>query len=52
MSDPRQAAIERAVRAASLALLSRGVGITEALAMVATAMGGTKKAEMLQTTNI
>jgi hypothetical protein len=41
-SDPRQAAVERAVKAAALALLSREIGISEALAAVAAAMGGTK----------
>lgn len=42
MSDSRQAAIELAVKAAALALLSREIGISEALAVVAAAMGGTK----------
>ncbi len=40
-SDPRQAAVELAVKTATLALLSREIGISEALAAVATAMGGT-----------
>src|SRR5437879_796170 len=40
-SDPRQAAVERAVKAAALALLARQIGVSEALAAVTTAMGGT-----------
>lgn len=41
-TDPRQAAVERAVKAAATALLARDIGISEALAAVATAMGDTK----------
>jgi hypothetical protein len=41
IDDPRQAAVERAVKAATEALLSREIGIREALATVGIAMGGT-----------
>ena len=41
-ADPRQAAVERAVKAAAMALLARDIGISEALAAVATAIGGTE----------
>jgi hypothetical protein len=42
MTDPRQAAVEHALRAASLRLLAREIGISEALAAVATALDGSR----------
>jgi hypothetical protein len=42
LSDPRQAAVEHAVKVKALAQLAREIGIGEALAVIATAMGGTK----------
>jgi hypothetical protein len=40
--DPRQAAVQFALKRATLALLAHEIGIQEAVAVIATAMGGTK----------
>jgi hypothetical protein len=39
-ADPRQPAIEHAIKMAATSLLARQIGISEALAAVTTAMGG------------
>src|SRR5258706_654595 len=45
LDDPSRYSVERAVKSAALALLSREIGIGEALAAVAAAMGGGTKDE-------
>jgi len=42
-ADPRQIAVERAVKVAALARLAREIGIAEALAVIATAGGVTPR---------